>query len=243
MRKTDFMPVLLALLLVGLCMTSLTGCADRGKADPAPEPGQSNPAPAVGSGVEPSVPDAAAPESGPLSGEELKFFNESFFNGMDRNIRNQFLSSMYETAADIDLYELLYCGAGLDESMDDGEQADFEEVGGFVDCDITKVSAAGADAVLLEYTGLTLEETRKVGLGNFTYLPQYDAYYLGHGDTNYRVSVTVSAGEREGDLLHLYYNDDFYADGWKCVTLRETEGGGYQFVSNLYCNESDVPTA
>ena len=48
----------------------------------------------------------------PLTGDELAYFNEEFFNNdvSGTNIRNQFLVSLYERPEDIDLYELFYCG-------------------------------------------------------------------------------------------------------------------------------------
>ena len=91
------------------------------------------------------------------------------------------------------------------------------------DCDCTKITRQEMDAVLWEYTGLTLEETRQVGLKQFTYLPEYDAYYHFHGDTNYTFPI-FSQGFRQGDLIHLDYGD-------RRLTLRQT-GNGYQFCSN-----------
>lgn len=55
----------------------------------------------------------------------------------------------------------------------------------------------------------------------FQYLPEYDAYYHSHGDTNYFSGVNITAGERVGDTIRLYYDDTFHVDGWKCVTLEE----------------------
>ena len=268
MRKSDLMPVLLALLLAGLCLTNLSGCAEKGETVPTvPDVAQNEPAvvpdpepETVPQPVEPAVPDSGDPADGPLTEEELKFFNEEFFNGDYMNIRNQFLSSVYEIPADIDLFELFYCGSGRDETITDEEWAAFETASGCqIDTDITKVSIANINAVLMEYTGLALEETNRVRWGNFTLMPEYGAYYLAHGDTNYRSQVNIAAGIREGDLVHLYYDntgwyyvvlrhteestyyDNFYCDGWMCVTLRERGDGGYQFVSNMQCGESDVP--
>src|SRR5699024_6504430 len=59
----------------------------------------------------------------PLYDEELAWFNgnEFFTNEMDNgtvvqvNIRNQFLSSTYETPEDINLFELFYCGDGTEQ--------------------------------------------------------------------------------------------------------------------------------
>ena len=249
MRMSDFNPVLLALLLAGLCLVNLSGCAEEDTAAPTvPDVVENEPAPApdpAPSGVEPaepSVPDSAASADGPLTEAELRFFNEDFFNGDYMNIRNQFLSSSYESPEWIDLYWLFYCGTGRDETMTEAEWAAFEAAEDCqIDTDITKISAANVDAVLMEHMGVTLEETNQIHWDNFRYLPDYDAYYIAHGDTNYRGFVEIVSGTREGDLLQLYYDDWFFDEGWKCVTLRETESGGYQFVSNMRCDESDVP--
>jgi len=77
-----------------------------------------------------------------------------------------------------------------------------------------------------------------MGLENFTYLEEYDAYYYYHGDTNYRMEITFSSGEREGDIIRLFYDDVFFVDGEKMLTLRE-KGDSYLFVSNVYCETSN----
>ena len=43
--------------------------------------------------------------------------------------------------------------------------------------------------------------------------------------------MTFDKGERQGDLVRLYYEDTFRNEGSKVVTLRQTDEG-YQFVSN-----------
>ena len=183
----------------------------------------------------------------PLSDEELAWFNgnEFFTNEMDNgtvvqvNIRNQFLSSTYETPEDINLFELFYCGDGTEQ---EALSPELSAAIGAEDapCPATVLTTAQIDAVLEEYLGLTLEETNQVGLDSFTYLPEYDSYYHFHGDTNYRASVTFQSGERSGDLVRLTYDDTFMADGSgpAQVTLREN-GDSWQFVSNLAVAEGD----
>ena len=181
----------------------------------------------------------------PLSDEELAWFNgnEFFTNEMDSgtvmqiNIRNQFLSSTYETPEDINLFELFYCGDGTEQ----GELS--PEISAAIGAEdapspATVLTTAQMDAVLEEYLGLTLAETNQVGLDGFTYLPEYDIYYYFHGDANYRASVTFQSGERNGNLVRLTYNDTFMGDGIKEVTLRE-HGDSWQFVSNLAVEEGD----
>lgn len=194
-----------------------------------------------------------------ISGEELRYFNQVFFNHetvnqvVGLNIHNQFLSSIYETPKDIDLYELFYCGTGIVETWTEEERQEFAllDPDGMEVCPTEKLSIAAMDQVLRSNTGIGLDETAQIGLENFQYSQEQDAYYHSHGDTNYFHSVQITAGEREGELLHLYYRDNYshYPETeWLCVTLRQLPGDvpgsdSYQFVSNLPIAEPPaVPT-
>lgn len=183
----------------------------------------------------------------PLTGAELEYFNEDFFNGDDFNIRNQFLTCLYDSPEEIDLFSLFYNGAGTDENPDEEERRAVLEAGYggyYPDTDLTKITAADMDAVLTQYTGLTLAETSQVDLDAFTYLPAYDAYYSFHGDTNARGTTTFFTGEREGDTIRLYYTD-FYFGGYGpcCVTLEARPDGSYWFVSHLFSDMPAIPPA
>ncbi|MEG1577908.1 MAG: M56 family metallopeptidase, partial [Oscillospiraceae bacterium] len=173
----------------------------------------------------------------PLTAEELAYFNDAFFNGDEFNIYNQFLSSLYDIPQDIDLFELFYCGTGLSEELSDEERqsviSEFYD-GVNPDCACTKNSTSDMDTVLEQCMGLSVADASGIGLDSFHYLKNFDAYYYFHGDTNYRGEVVVSAGARQGDLISLYYDDTFMANGSKVVTLRKMKDGGYQFVSNRY---------
>lgn len=184
----------------------------------------------------------------PLTGAELEYFNEEFFNGDNFNIRNQFLTCLYDSPEDIDLFSLFYNGAGTTyERPDEAERRAVAETGYggyYPDTDLTKITAADMDAVLTQYTGLTLAETNQVDLDAFTYLPAYDAYYSFHGDTNARGTTTFFTGEREGDTIRLYYTD-FYFGGYGpcCVTLEARPDGSYWFVSHLFSDMPAIPPA
>ena len=181
----------------------------------------------------------------PLTAEELAVFNQEFFNGDHINLRNQFLSSLYEAPGQIDLFELLYLG--VPEGYEDPEaaRADWDTVLRWVyngqepDCPTYEMTGAQLEAVLRDYMNLTLADTDRVGLENFTYLPEFDTYYWAHGDTNYRAQVTIAAGERQGENIRLYYEDDFMGGGWKRLTLRSNGQGGYWFVSNTVCQRPE----
>ena len=175
-----------------------------------------------------------------LTDEELSYFNgDEFFNGEYLNIRNQFLSSTYERPEKIDIFELFYCGSGIEETATEEERAAVVAYNNWdmePDCACTKISRSNMESVLGKYMGLTLADTDGIGLENITYLKEYDAYYYYHGDTNYRGKITFSGGEREGDIIRLFYDDVFLADGKKVLTLKEKDGS-YLFVSNVYCEK------
>lgn len=182
----------------------------------------------------------------PLTGAELTYFAEEWFNGDDFNIRNQFLNSLYDRPEDIDLYNLFYCGSGLPETISDQELAEEGNwaTDGELICPLEKNSRANMDAVLTQYAGLTVDETNQVGLEGFSYREEYDAWYHAHGDTNYYPQVDITAGRRQGDLIHLYYRETFRPDrgDWGCVTLRDLGDGNYWFVSNQISEKPAIPT-
>ena len=203
-------------------------------------------------------PSGSAPGGSPaaegvraLTGEELRFFNERFFNGAGvrdeygwsvYSIRNQFANPMnlYEKPEDVDLCELFY-NEGT-EMLDEEEiKAVFgmEELPGVP---AFKLTAEEINCVLVQYTGLTLEQTNQVNLEQFSYSPDYDAYYLMHGDTNYPGELNFSTGTREGNLVRLYQNSELlFSPSWYCVTLEEQPDGGWWFISNLECEEPALP--
>ena len=56
----------------------------------------------------------------------------------------------------------------------------FDTEGGLI-CPVDKMSVEAINQVLLENTGLTLDETEQIGMESFQYLPEYNAYYHSHG--------------------------------------------------------------
>lgn len=182
---------------------------------------------------------------GPLAGEDLEAFSGQFEEGI---LLRQLLASNYAAPEDIDLFSLFYNGAGLPQENIQGEERQaalaaygWEDPG----VDLIKIPAADMDAFLYPAAGLCLGETNRVGLGQFVYLPEYDAYYDFHGDTNFRETTYFTAGEWKDGLIRLYYDDSGQSpvpgERWKCLTLRDTPGG-CRVVSNLPCEKPAVPT-
>lgn len=176
----------------------------------------------------------------PLTGAELTFFALEWFNSGDPDIRNQFLTYLYDNPKDIDLFWLFYNGTGLPETITEEEIA-LAGAGAKVSR-LHKLSLENIDAVLTQYTGLTLAETEGIGMTKFSYQEEYEAYYHCHGDSNYLTWVNITAGRRQGDLIHLYYKNPPGDSRWGCVTLRDLGDGNYWFVSNQPSEKPAIPT-
>ncbi len=200
-----------------------------------------------------------------LTGEELEWFNEQFFNSSGSNqsqlyatwgdgtreyynIRNQFANplNLYDKPENIDLYQLFYCDGTIPFSEEELKAVFGYESWNDLPCPASKLTGAEMDALLQANTGLTSADTAKKGLDGFTYSAQYDAYYWMHGDTNYCGYLDFLCGTREttgsSTLIRLYHNSNFNGNNWYCVTLEEGEDGTYWFVSNQVCEHPAIPT-
>lgn len=188
-------------------------------------------------------------ETVPLTGDELAYFNEELFNqdGGDC-IPNEFLSFLFGSPEEVDVFALFFGGIGMTDQVTAEEWQQLEAIVGqrsdqFWGC--WKISAADMDAILLAYTGLTAAEMDPETLESFLYLPEYDAYYFFRPleEEPSWTTVQFSAGEREGDTVHLYYQDfSFGGYGTRCVTLAEQSDGSWQFVSHLLSERPAIPT-
>ena len=102
--------------------------------------------------------------------------------------------------------------------------------------DVTAFRKSDVEAIVRETTGTEYSQARHPLDGDWVWLPGLQAYAYEHGDTNL-VGVEFSAGEYDGDELHLYYpvQDSFYYDSGiseYMVTLRKNGSGGWWFCSN-----------
>ncbi len=238
-RPRQFLAAALAVAVLAGIVSACTFTG--GKESPAPSPSQG-----------PSEDTIRA-----LSGEELRWFNEEFFNHFSSpisytyNIRNQFASpiNLYERPEDINLYELFYL-EGRTPTSKELRAYGVEEEADLV-CPVYVITAGEMEKLLGEYTGLSLEEVDLEGLG-YEYVEAVDAYFNMHGDTNYCGDLDFTAGTREGDTVRLYHRSDFAGGGWYCVTLKERRAGSsrpteegespYWFVSNAACDRPLIPT-
>ena len=178
---------------------------------------------------------------GVLSGGEIQYFNESFFNQEEDPdaIRDHFLIPEYEHPEDIDLYDLFYCGVPVatDETVSGWQRLSSNDPDAACPTDILPVSAM--DAVLRQYTGKGFQDMDTTTLEGFDH-PEEDYYTHSHGDTNALSDIQVLTGERQGDTVTLYYTAASSGGLWHCVTLQQQRDGSFQFHSNLPCGKPAI---
>ena len=179
---------------------------------------------------------------GILSGAEIQYFNETFFNrDLDEPaaIRSHFLACEYERPEDIDLYQLFYCGVPVAADDTHAEELRLAENGPDASCPTDILPVSAMDEVLRQYTGKGFQDMDMTTLKGFDH-PEEGYYTHAHGDTNFATEIQVFAGEREGDTVTLYYTLLWAPSDWHCLTLQEGEDGSYQFRANLPCEKPAI---
>ena len=163
----------------------------------------------------------------------------------------QFLTSTYDRPEDVDMYQLFYNGAVMEQETTPAERQAVVDTGysGYdPEVDLLKITTEQVDYVLTKWLGLSLAETDARSMGSFTYLAETDAYYHFHGDTNAPGYVQFYAGEREGDAIALYYRaEDFFLvdtsssgeEVWAKVTVEPQADGGFHIRSNQLCDRPE----
>lgn len=172
----------------------------------------------------------AAGAEEPLTEEELAVWQEK----LSDPVYNGFVSAMYSDSSRLPVAQVFYNGAGVDHEMTETERAAvMEAMGGDPDCPIYAVTAQAADDFLRENTGLGLADIAG-GFGSmWIYLPEYDSYYLAHGDTNY-VGCTVTGGVRRGDTVALTIEQPDSTTGLTEGVLTVADGKIKSFTTPLY---------
>lgn len=172
----------------------------------------------------------AAAAAEPLDEEELAAWQEK----LSDPVYNGFVSAMYSDVSRLPVSGVFYNGAGVDHEMTEAERAAvMEAMGGDPDCPIYAVTTQAADGFLRENTGLGLADIAG-GFGSmWTYLPEYDSYYLAHGDTNY-VGCTVTGGFRRGDTIELTIERPDSTTGLTEGILTIVDGKIESYTNTLY---------
>lgn len=179
----------------------------------------------------PPEPSATADASQALSQDELGFFNDTFFHMQSNPVNLMFLTCEYTAPREIDLFQLFYQGILSDVIISQQEVDQLaDQDSAAPNMDIVKLTAQEMDEVLQSHTGVSLDDTQKLGLDQFYYLDDFQAYYLIHSDTNVQPCTVTSGIHVDHQQVRLEYTKN---DGtnWS-VTLQE-HNDGYLFVSNI----------
>lgn len=156
-----------------------------------------------------------------LDSQELEWWEQR----LNSTEWNGFVSQFYRSPSEIDLYELLYLGAGISREMTASEAALIEPVG-----ENTYVFELGTvDEWLREHTGAGLE-TVVNGYWKFYVFPETGALMINHGDTSC-VEVNILEGyEKDGVRWYsVYEGEDRYLG-----TLTVQDGKIVSFTNFVY---------
>lgn len=172
--------------------------------------------------------DVAAEET------ELTEEEQTFFTDYIQNKENYgFLLSEYDAPEDVNLFEVLYSGAGFGEEIPEEDKAFYlnkvqqDEI--YTDC--LKMSRQDIDDFLRRKLGLGLADMTDPL--DMVYLEETDAYYNQAGDTNY-LPFACTGGIRQGDTYTLRFTpaaDWAMGAGDRETVLVKTEDS-CRFVSN-----------
>lgn len=160
--------------------------------------------------------------------------------------RNLGLSSFYERPEEVNLYQLFYNGFGLEIRESDrefvkqaleGTDLDIDSYNLIIDSyDLIKLPAEEMDRILTEYFGITLEQSKKLGLEKFYFCEDTGTYYLAHNDALINeIKIKEAFYEEDGTLCIIYTNPSVYEDK-DCIVKLEKVGEGYHFLSNTLQN-------
>lgn len=175
---------------------------------------------------------AEEPESGRhLTPEELAEYTEWV-----QDVSNYgFLLSDWENPAQIDLYQVFYCGAGISrEGTEDEKQAhmarwDQPEIY----TDFWAIDKTDVDALLTEKVGFTYDQLVAEGNRGMeeNYYAETDSFCVEAGDTNYcRFLCTDGAMNEDGTTVTLYCDGDDWVR--TCEVKVSIEAGQRRFLSN-----------
>lgn len=173
-------------------------------------------------------------EERPLSKEELRIFTN--FVNLPEN--NGFLLSEYAKPEEVDLGEVLYNGAGMENApLTEEERSAYLAEGYGIETDITNLSGKQIDAFLQKKLGITLSDS-KTGLEDWFYFEGNDCYLQQHGDTNW-VRFVCTSGVEVGDglfVLHCKAADDAVPD---CMLTLQKADDSCRFVFNFFEENTD----
>ena len=214
-------------LSILLITSTLSGCGDK-IVRPTELPAAS---------IEPAQSPTAGADNYPveLSQTEVADF-QSAFSAPDNY---GFLLSNYDNVVSVDLLQVLYTGAGMNNPENSSEivaaylAASNEDT---PDCDSTILTTQQINNFLLLKTGHPLSDMKNPL--EWAYIAQFDAYIHFHGDTNYVTATCTGGRSISENLYEIEYTFDggWYDSNGNAVTggtvTVKSKGNEMQFVSN-----------
>jgi len=180
-------------------------------------------------------------EGEPLTREELDWFQYEFFTytntdalgNLTFNIRNMFLRDMFDKPENINLRTLFYDGVSRVTEITQEEKDLYDQITKDESLlDYAKTPREDMERLFYENTGITIAQSKKIGLDQLVYLPPYDAYYVKKGDTAYAYwNMEKGARQEDGTVVILYTPKHERPVRVGKVTLAP-KGDSYVFVSN-----------
>ena len=164
---------------------------------------------------------------------------------------NIFLKTDYTSPKEINLFELftsqlMFFGRSSKSEEEKTLEKKLANAEGKDNISVSKITTSEMSDVLKLYTGITLEETHKVGLDKFVYLEEYDAYYLVVPNERpiYRFCSLLDGYRTEdGQVVLMYEDPSLITNGSTAkyiVTLRKATDGSVPSMSGYYIY-SNVP--
>lgn len=235
------------LILVILVAALAVGCTFTGLPDetqPPTEPTSESLPQQTDPPTTPPTDPPTEPYTGPASERLLEY--QALFDWDGALICNRAAGYPYSRPEDVDLYWLFYGGVDYPGSWDSISQADRDllvRAGFWTDLDIQIMPAALVEEVLQKYFAVGLEDVTIPE--EWVYSPETDTYYSNHNDAYINVVTVIGYDDlADGtvrlrllvDAVHEGHGEDmqWYSNATMLMTLRPTEDGGYQIISNEY---------
>ncbi len=180
-------------------------------------------------------------EGEPLTREELDWFQNVFFTYTDTdalgnvtfNIRNMFLRAEFERPEEVDLGIVFREGVTRFSEVSQEEKDLYDKLTNNDSLlDYTKTPREDMERLFYENTGITVDQSEKIGLDKLVYLKEYDAYYVKKGDTGYTYWNMHEGVRMDDGTIVLLYSGKMDAQNHICKVTLAPHGDSYIFVAN-----------
>jgi len=170
-----------------------------------------------------------------LSEEELADYEALLCDISPHNWYNQALCFTFNSAADVNLYELFHNGGASGRGdLTEEEKAYLESLGMPMEMDMARIPREEMERVLLDYFRVTLDNCNQVGLDRLVYFADTDCYYRVSNDFMAAEQVEIqAAGRRSGGAVDVYYSLPYMKGLFRIRLYGEPRDGECRIMSNV----------